>query len=29
VENYISEHIDDLLDMGVDERILCPEEIRE
>ena len=29
VENYISEHIDDLLDMGVDDRILCPEEIRE
>lgn len=29
VENYISEHLDDLIRMGVDDRYLCPEEVRE
>lgn len=29
VENYISEHMDDLIRMGVDDRYLCPEEVRE
>lgn len=29
VENYISEHLDELIRMGVDDRYLCPEEVRE
>lgn len=29
VENYINEHLDDLIRMGVDDRYLCPEEVRE
>ena len=29
VENYVSEHMDELLRMGVEERFMCPAEIRE